>query len=337
MAHWLPHLLTCTNNLHPHDLHMLPRAHNPLSPSLLPRTFRRWFSTRRCRWMRTYLGHFTKRRMSRLPGRSPPMPAEQRRQGNQNTRRRGWRQRRASACCAMPLQARVTRIAAAPAAGPSAARSQHATAAARQRLERTERLGPLLIERVDGLGGGRRLLHGGGRRRDLLALGCLRAGGGGSGGSVGCCSCHADGGGAWRRPLAPAAGSTPPWGLPAAAAAPRAAQRLPLRRPAAAPCGAGPCATLTMMGAPHLAAQRPRQARRRWKGGPCCGPGTRALMQARGRGPVPRQCSHSTHRLPSCQSRSPRPPSSRPPAPAAWTPLRSPPPWPTYPPTRRST
>lgn len=49
---------------------------------------------------------------------------------------------------------------------------------------RTERLGPLLIERVDGLGGGRRLLDGGGRRRDLLALGCLRARGGGLGASV---------------------------------------------------------------------------------------------------------------------------------------------------------
>lgn len=38
-------------------------------------TLRRWLSTRRCRWMRTYLGHLTKRCMSRFIGRSPPMPA----------------------------------------------------------------------------------------------------------------------------------------------------------------------------------------------------------------------------------------------------------------------
>ena len=73
---------------------------------------------------------------------------------------------------------------------------------------RTERLGPLLIERGDGRGGGRRLLHGGGRRRDLLALGCLRAGGGGWG------------------PQAPAASGSMRRG-PKAGAAPGACSRLP--------------------------------------------------------------------------------------------------------------
>ena len=131
VAHRLPRLLTRSNDLRPHaPPHMRPCAHNHSRPSLLPRTFRRWFSTRRCRWMRTYLGHFTKRRMSRLPGRSPPMPAEQQRQGNQNTRRRGGGNGSASARGAMPLQARVARIAAAPAPGPSAAPGQHAAAAA---------------------------------------------------------------------------------------------------------------------------------------------------------------------------------------------------------------
>mmetsp|Transcript_28216 Transcript_28216/g.89869 ORF Transcript_28216/g.89869 Transcript_28216/m.89869 type:complete len:225 (-) Transcript_28216:103-777(-) len=37
-------------------------------------TLRRMLSTRRCLWMRTYLGHFTKRCTSALGGRAPPMP-----------------------------------------------------------------------------------------------------------------------------------------------------------------------------------------------------------------------------------------------------------------------
>lgn len=209
--------------------------------------------------------------------------------------------------------------------------------ASMQQQQRTERLGPLLIERVDGLGGGRRLLHGGGRRRDLLALGCLRAGGGGSGASVGCRSCHADGaehgGGPWRRLRAPRR----PGGCQQRLQRRGPPRGSPWRRPAAVPCGAGPCAALTMMGAPHLAAQRPRQARRRWKWGPCCGPGTRALMQARGRGPAPRQCSHSTHSPRKLLESQPPPPIVAPASPCRLDPLRSPPPWPTYPPTRRST
>jgi len=38
-------------------------------------TFSRWFSTRRCRWMRTYLGHFTKRCRSRFGCGAAPTPA----------------------------------------------------------------------------------------------------------------------------------------------------------------------------------------------------------------------------------------------------------------------
>lgn len=38
-------------------------------------TFRRMLSTRRWRWMRTYLGHFTKRCTSRLGGGAEPSPA----------------------------------------------------------------------------------------------------------------------------------------------------------------------------------------------------------------------------------------------------------------------
>jgi hypothetical protein len=37
-------------------------------------TLRRWHSTRFWRWMRTYLGHFTKRFSGFLGGRAPPMP-----------------------------------------------------------------------------------------------------------------------------------------------------------------------------------------------------------------------------------------------------------------------
>ncbi len=62
----------CIDMLRLWPTHPLPSVH----PFQQLRTFRRWFSTRRCRWMRTYLGHFTKRRMSRLAGRSPPMPAQ---------------------------------------------------------------------------------------------------------------------------------------------------------------------------------------------------------------------------------------------------------------------
>jgi len=40
-------------------------------------TFRRMLSTRRWRWMRTYLGHFTKRCRSRFGGGAPPRPAQE--------------------------------------------------------------------------------------------------------------------------------------------------------------------------------------------------------------------------------------------------------------------
>ena len=37
-------------------------------------TFNLWFNTRRWRWMRTYLGHFTNLWRSRLGGSAPPIP-----------------------------------------------------------------------------------------------------------------------------------------------------------------------------------------------------------------------------------------------------------------------
>ena len=40
-------------------------------------TFSRWFSTRRCRWMRTYFGHFTNRCRSRFGAGAAPTPARQ--------------------------------------------------------------------------------------------------------------------------------------------------------------------------------------------------------------------------------------------------------------------
>ena len=91
------------------------RPRSRRSPRRLP-TLRRWFSTRRCRWMRTYLGHLTKRCMSFLAGRSPPMPASPRRRRHERRpvgarRRRRRRRARRAVCtparrpCRVPLAA----------------------------------------------------------------------------------------------------------------------------------------------------------------------------------------------------------------------------------------